>query len=104
MLNTPITLLEVKLLQKEKTLELQFSNGKKYILPCGYLRANSPSAETRGHFSSKEIMIEPHLDTNIIGIEPVGHYAIKLVFDDGHDTGLYTFEYLNDLGQKYFKA
>jgi DUF971 family protein len=85
---------DIKYLQKLRLLEITFANGEFYQLPCAYLRENSPAAEKHGQ--SKPAI---KANINIIGIDPVGHYAIKLIFDDGHDTGIYTWEYLHNLGQ-----
>jgi len=93
-----IKLLDIRLLQKSHLLELQFEDGKHFSLSCAYLRTYSPSAEVR--YQEKDISQEKHKNVNIIAIEPVGHYAIKLIFDDGHNTGIYTWEGLYELGLK----
>jgi DUF971 family protein len=84
---------EIKLLQKKRILEITFDDGKHFELPCAYLRAHSPSAD-----KTQNPTID---DVNIIGIDPVGQYAVKLIFDDGHDTGLYSWEKLYELGLKF---
>lgn len=89
---------EIKLLQKERKLFLTFENGEQYALSCEFLRVNSPSAEVRRH--GNPVPVTGKQDVNIISIEPVGNYAIKLTFDDGHDTGLYSWDYLYELCQK----
>lgn len=83
--------IEIKLLQKQKILHVSFDDGQHFALPTAYLRANSPAAD-RG---------TPGPEVNITGIDPVGHYAIRLTFDDGHNTGIYSFETLYQLGQTY---
>ena len=90
---------EIKLHQKSRLLEISFDDGKSYRLSCEYLRVYSPSAEVRGHGPGQEILQEGKKDVEITAIEPVGHYAVKLVFNDGHDTGLYSWDYLYSLGE-----
>lgn len=85
---------EIKLLQKKRVLELQYENGEQKTLSCAYLRAHSPSAENR----NKAKDVDAYTDINIIGIDPVGNYGIKLIFDDGHNTGIYQWEFLYKLG------
>ncbi|BBB14681.1 DUF971 domain containing protein [Candidatus Rickettsiella viridis] len=95
-MNSP-TPIDIKLLQKTKVVEIQFDNGEKFVLPCEYLRVFSPSADVKGHGQSEGKLVPGKKEINIINIEPVGHYAVKLLFDDGHNTGLYTWETLYDL-------
>jgi DUF971 family protein len=90
---------EIKLHQKSRLLEVAFDDGKRYSLSCEYLRVYSPSAEVRGHGPGQEVLQVGKRDVEIKDIEPVGAYAVKLVFSDGHDTGLYSWEYLYDLGE-----
>jgi DUF971 family protein len=90
---------EIKLHQKSRILEVAFDDGKRYSLSCEYLRVFSPSAEVRGHGPGQEVLQVGKRDVEIKDIEPVGAYAVKLVFSDGHDTGLYSWEYLYDLGE-----
>lgn len=94
---------DIKLLQKTRTLEVTFDNGKHFSLPCEYLRVFSPSAEVRGHGISEGILITGKETVNIIAIEPIGNYAVRLVFDDGHSTGLYSWQTLYELGTNYQK-
>jgi DUF971 family protein len=89
--------IEVKLLQKKRILEIEFDNGEKFFLPCEYLRVFSSSADVKGHGQSEGKLVTGKKDINISDIEPVGHYAIKLLFDDGHNTGIYSWETLYDL-------
>jgi DUF971 family protein len=91
---------EIKLHQKSRLLEIAFDDGKRYSLPCEYLRVFSPSAEVRGHGPGQEVLQVGKRDVEIKEIEPVGNYAVKLAFSDGHDTGLYSWEYLHELGEK----
>ena len=91
---------EIKLHQKSRFLEIAFDDGKRYSLPCEYLRVFSPSAEVRGHGPGQEVLQAGKRNVEIKEIEPVGVYAVKLVFSDGHDTGLYSWEYLHELGEK----
>ena len=91
---------EIKLHQKSRLLEIAFDDGKRFSLPCEYLRVFSPSAEVRGHGPGQEVLQVGKRDVEIKEIEPVGSYAVKLVFSDGHDTGLYSWDYLYELGEK----
>ncbi len=90
---------EIRLLSKDKILELSYENGNKHRLGCEYLRVHSPSAEVQGHGPGQETLQVEKEQVNITAIEPVGHYAIKLVFDDGHDSGLYDWNLLYELGE-----
>jgi DUF971 family protein len=91
---------EIKLHQKSRLLEIAYDDGKRFSLPCEYLRVFSPSAEVRGHGPGQEVLQVGKRDVEIKEIEPVGNYAIKLAFSDGHDTGLYSWDYLYELGEK----
>jgi DUF971 family protein len=93
--------INIKLHQSSRLLEIQFDNGTECMLSCEFLRVYSPSAEVRGHGVGQEVLQVGKEDVNISGIEPVGHYAIKLTFSDGHDTGLYSWDYLYYLAQHY---
>jgi DUF971 family protein len=90
---------EIVLHQQSRVLEIAFDDGARYKLPFEFLRVNSPSAEVRGHGPGQETLQVGKRDVILTGIEPSGSYAIKLTFDDGHDTGLYTWEYLHELGK-----
>lgn len=92
---------DIKLHQASHVLELAYDTGETYQLPCEYLRVYSPSAEVTGHGPGQEILQVGKEDVNITGIEPQGNYAVKLVFDDKHDSGIYTWEYLYELGSTY---
>jgi len=89
---------EIKLHQKSRVLEVSFDDGAQFKLPCEYLRVYSPSAEVRGHGPGQEVLQLGKESVNITNIEPVGSYAVCLHFDDGHNTGIYSWEYLHDLG------
>jgi DUF971 family protein len=95
--DTPVPI-EIKLHQKSRELELTFSNQAHFRLSCEYLRAYSPSAEVRGHGPGQEILQIGKQNVSILAIDPVGNYAVKLRFSDGHDTGIYSWDYLYDLG------
>lgn len=84
-------------------LEIAFDDGKRFKLPCEYLRVFSPSAEVRGHGAGQDVLQTGKKDVNILTIEPVGNYAVKLVFSDRHDTGLYSWDYLYSLGVDHDK-
>lgn len=88
---------EIRLRRKTRVLELAYGDGQRFELPCEYLRVNSPSAEVQGHGPGQAILLVGKEQVAISEIEPVGHYALRLRFDDGHDSGLYTWEYLHEL-------
>ena len=89
---------EIKLRVKSRLLEVSFSDGTRFELPFEYLRVHSPSAEVQGHGPGQEVLVLDKQDVRVTGVEPIGNYAVRLLFDDGHDTGLYTFAYLHELG------
>lgn len=89
---------DIKLHQQSKVLEISFEDGNTYNLSCEYLRVYSPSAEVRGHGPGQEVLQVGKEEVNITNIEPVGNYAVKLEFDDGHNTGIYSWETLYQLG------
>ena len=89
----------IKVRTKSRVLEVAFADGATFELPFEYLRVYSPSAEVRGHGPGQETLQLGKHEVGIRAVEPVGNYAIKLVFDDGHDTGLYTWAYLYELGR-----
>ncbi len=91
---------EIRLHQQSRALELHFDDGAQFTLPCEYLRVYSPSASVRGHGPGQEVLQTGKRLVNIVNIEPVGHYAVKLVFSDGHDSGLYSWDYLYQLGRE----
>lgn len=89
---------ELNLHQASRVLEVTFDDGSHFRLPCEYLRVHSPSAEVQGHGPGQGVLQVNKEDVNITRIEPVGNYAVRLYFDDGHHTGLYTWDYLYELG------
>jgi len=90
---------EIALHRTSRLVEIAFSDGAVFRLPCEFLRVYSPSAEVRGHGSGQEVLQVGKGEVQIEAIEPVGSYAVRLVFSDGHDTGLYSWEYLYHLGK-----
>jgi len=91
---------EIRLRRASRVLEVSFADGSRFELPFEYLRVHSPSAEVRGHGPGQEVLVLGKENVGITAVEPVGQYAVKLVFDDGHDTGLYTWKYLHELGRE----
>jgi len=91
---------EIRLRRASRVLEVSFADGSRFELPFEYLRVHSPSAEVKGHGPGQEVLVLGKENVGIRAIEPVGQYAVKLVFDDGHDTGLYTWKYLHELGRE----
>ena len=96
-MNNPV---EIRLRTRSRVLEVAFDDGARYLLPFEYLRVFSPSAEVKGHGPGQEVLVTGKQDVGIRAVEPVGQYAVKLVFDDGHDSGLYSWRYLRELGEK----
>lgn len=94
---------ELKLRRHSRTLEVVFSDGARFSLPAEYLRVYSPSAEVSGHGAGEGILVTGKEHVNIEQVEPVGRYAVRLVFDDGHSTGLYTWPILYELGSQHDK-
>jgi DUF971 family protein len=92
---TPI---EIKLHQKSRVLEVSFSDGSRFELSYEFLRVYSPSAEVRGHGPGQEVLQVGKKDVDILSLEPVGSYAVQPHFSDGHGTGIYSWDYLYDLG------
>jgi len=89
---------QIRLHRRSRRLELVYADGDRFDLPCEYLRVFSPSAEVRGHSPNQAVLMVGKESVNVSRIEPVGHYAVRLVFDDGHDSGLFTWDYLHQLG------
>jgi DUF971 family protein len=90
---------ELRLKDQGRVLEIRYSRGEPYSLPAEFLRVESPSAEVKGHGPGQEITVPGKRNVRITRLEPVGHYAVRIIFDDGHSTGLYTWAYLRELGQ-----
>jgi DUF971 family protein len=89
---------EIKLHQKSRMMEVSFESGERFELSYEFLRVHSPSAEVRGHGPGQEVLQTGKKDIDIVAIEPVGTYAVQPRFSDGHATGIYSWEYLYDLG------
>ena len=92
---------ELRLKQAERLLEVSFDDGHIFRLPAEYLRVESPSAEVQGHGPSQKKIVSGRRHVKIAAVEPVGHYAIRIVFDDKHDTGIFSWSYLRELGDTY---
>jgi DUF971 family protein len=90
---------EIKVRRQSRLLEVCFEDGSRFELPFEYLRVHSPSAEVKGHGPGQEVLVLGKETVGIRAIEPIGHYAVKVIFDDGHDTGLFTWRYLYELGR-----
>jgi DUF971 family protein len=89
---------EIKLRTQSRVLEVQFDDGSRFELPFEYLRVFSPSAEVKGHGGGEGVLQTGKEDVGISGVEPVGNYALRILFSDGHNTGLYSFSLLHELG------
>jgi DUF971 family protein len=89
---------EIKLHQKSRVMEIAFDDGRTFRLPYEYLRVYSPSAEVRGHGPGQEVLQVGKRDVDIRSLEPVGSYAVQPTFSDGHATGIYSWDYLYELG------
>ena len=92
---------ELRLRTTSRVLQVTFDDGRVFELPFEYLRVHSPSAEVKGHGPGQEVLVTGKAAVGIRAIEPIGQYAVKLVFDDGHDTGLFTWKYLYELGRDH---
>ena len=91
---------EIRLKREEKALEIDFEDGKSFRLPAELLRVESPSAEVQGHGPSQKTLVAGRRHVGIMAVEPVGNYAIRIKFDDMHDTGIYSWDTLYDYGQR----
>ncbi len=94
------TATEIRLRKADRMLEVAFDDGAAFSLPAEYLRVESPSAEVQGHSPDQKQLVAGRRHVGIMAIEPVGNYAVRLVFDDLHDTGIYSWEYLHQLGRE----
>ena len=92
---------ELRLKKAEKRLDIEFDNGRKFSLAAEYLRVESPSAEVQGHGPGEKTIVAGRAYVGIMDLEPVGNYAVKIRFDDLHDTGIYSWDYLYQLGVEY---
>ena len=95
--------IELRLKRAEKLLDVAFDDGSRFQLPAEYLRVESPSAEVQGHGSGQKTLVHGRAHVGIIGLEPVGNYAVRITFDDLHDTGIFSWAYLYQLGIEYEK-
>ncbi|HME23268.1 MAG TPA: DUF971 domain-containing protein [Acetobacteraceae bacterium] len=91
---------EIRLNKAECVLYVEFDDATQFSLPAEYLRVESPSAEVQGHGPHQKQIVAGKREVAIVGIEPVGNYAVRLTFDDLHDTGIYSWEYLHALGRE----
>ncbi len=91
----------IRIRTASRVLEVSFADGARFELPFEYLRVYSPSAEVRGHSPDQAVLQVGKETVGITGAEPIGQYAVRLSFDDGHDTGLYTWKYLYELGSEH---
>ncbi len=98
---SPISVTEIRLRTRSRVLEVAFADGSRFALPFEYLRVHSPSAEVQGHGGGQAVLVLGKQDVVVRAVEPIGHYAVRLVFDDGHGSGLYTWRYLHELGAQY---
>ena len=89
---------ELRLKRAEKLLEITFDDGSRFSLPAEYLRVESPSAEVQGHGAGQKTLVHGRAHVGIMELEPVGNYAVRIKFDDLHDTGIYSWNYLYQLG------
>ena len=92
---------ELRLHKSKAELTVAFESGASFVLPAEYLRVESPSAEVQGHSASQKQIIGGKRNVKIAALDPVGNYAIRILFDDGHDTGLYSWDYLYELGREH---
>ncbi|WP_421724153.1 gamma-butyrobetaine hydroxylase-like domain-containing protein [Bauldia sp.] len=89
---------EIRLAKDKRSLRVQFDDGQAFSLPAEFLRVVSPSAEVQGHSPEQRKTVPGKIDVSVSAVEPVGNYAVRLVFSDGHDTGLYSWRYLRKIG------
>lgn len=94
---------ELRLNRAEKRLDIEFDDGKRFSLPAEYLRVESPSAEVQGHSPGEKTVVAERAHVGILEVEPVGNYAVRIKFDDLHDTGIYSWDYLYQLGVEHDK-
>jgi DUF971 family protein len=92
---------EIRLSKDRRTLNVAFESGDSFALPAEYLRVESPSAEVQGHSPSERKTVPGKMHVEILAVEPVGNYAVKLVFDDMHDTGIFGWDFLHQLGSEH---
>jgi DUF971 family protein len=98
-MNEPAWPVEIRLKSGARELQIAYDDGASVSLPAEFLRVHSPSAEVKGHGPGEEVTVPGKQRVRIRSLEPVGNYALRILFDDGHDTGLYTWSYLYELGR-----
>jgi len=94
-------LTEIRLLRADRAMRLRFDDDTEFTLPAEYLRVESPSAELQGHGPGQKVIVAGRREVGIMRVEPVGHYAVRIVFDDLHDSGIFPFDYLYRLGAEH---
>jgi DUF971 family protein len=94
---------ELRLHKDKRTLTISFENGERFDLPAEYLRVKSPSAEVQGHAPEERKNVPGKMNVMLLEVRPVGNYAVRLVFDDMHSTGIYSWDYLRELGANHAK-
>lgn len=94
---------ELKVNTDRNSLRVTFDNGDSFALPAEYMRVESPSAEVQGHGQAQKKIVTGKEQVKIVKLEPVGNYAVRILFDDGHDTGLFSWDYLHELGRDHNK-
>ncbi len=92
--------LEIRVRRASRRLEVDFAGGDSFSYPAEYLRVESPSAEVQGHSPEQRVTVPGKAEVGIRSVDPIGHYAVRIAFDDGHDTGIFTWAYLLQLGQE----
>jgi DUF971 family protein len=92
---------EIRVRRASKCLDVAFDDGSRFSLPAEYLRVESPSAEVQGHAPHERKLVAGKAEVNIAAVEPVGNYAVRIVFTDRHDTGIYSWTLLHQLGSEY---
>ncbi len=90
---------EIRVRRASRSIEVDFEDGSRFSLPAELLRVLSPSAEVQGHSPMERKVVPGKRNVGLTSVDPIGHYAVRILFDDGHDTGIYTWEYLYELGQ-----
>ena len=100
-MTTEATPSEIRIRRAARTLEVDYEDGLRAVLPAEYLRVESPSAEVQGHHPSERKTVPGKRTVNIAAVEPIGHYAVRIRFSDGHDTGIYTWTYLRELAMEH---
>ncbi len=91
---------EIRVRRASRSIEVDFEDGSRFSLPAELLRVLSPSAEVQGHSPAERKVVAGKRNVGLTSVEPIGHYAVRILFDDGHNTGIYTWDYLYELGQE----